>query len=64
MSNETHTSLRFETIRRFAPDAYAKMEKSAKLTELAPRYDSALRNVRVNFYNQTLADKAKLRVEV
>lgn len=64
LSNETHASLKFDAIKRFAPEAYAHIENSGKLFDLAPRYDRVMQKVRMNFYNQTLADKAKLRVEV
>lgn len=61
---ENHMKLRFEATERHAPAAYKMMTDSVALRDLPAKYDKAINSVRSSFYNGTLAERAKLRVEV
>lgn len=64
MNADNFRKLHFEAIERHAPDAWAKMQNGAALTDLTPKFDKAITSVRNSFYNPAIAAKAKLRVEI
>ena len=64
ISEDTRDTYYVNAIERFVPEAFAALEMSVTLKELAKKYDYVRKGVRTSFYNPALAEQAKRRVEV
>lgn len=64
LAEDTHTSFMETIIEAHAPKEFAAISEGLELAKLAERYAPVIKSVRNSFYNNAIADKAKLRVEV
>ena len=64
LAQDTHESFLEDIIETHAPKHFAAIAQGLELAKLAERYSPVIKSVRSSFYNQSLADQAKRRVEV
>jgi hypothetical protein len=64
LPEDVHDELRAEVMAAHKPELHASLSTSLALTKLAGQYDTTIRKVRTSFYNPTMADQAKKRVEI
>ena len=64
ISEDTRDTYYLNAIERFVPEAFAALETSVTLKELAKKYDHVRGGVRTSFYNRSVAEQAKRRVNI
>lgn len=64
LTHEVRMSLAHDAYRQHMPNEMAKIEKAAKLQELADKYSVAMRSINKGWFNGAMAEKAKSRVTI
>lgn len=64
LNHDVRMSLAHEAYRQHLPNEMAKIEKAAKLQELADKYSVAMRSIKKGWFSGAVADKAKSRVTI
>ena len=64
LAHDVRMSLAEEAYRQHLPNEMAKIEKAAKLQELADKYTSVMQSIKKGWFNGAVANKAKSRVQV
>lgn len=64
LAEEVHSNLKADAAEKHAPTHYKAIEESLSIDKMAEHYPMVVKSVRSSFYNNAIADKAKLRVEV
>lgn len=64
LADEVHGNFKTDVVEKHAPKHYKSLEESLAIEKMAEHYPMVIKSVRSSFYNNAVADKAKLRVEV
>lgn len=64
LAEEVHANFKADAVEKHAPTHYKAIEESLAIDKAAEHYPMVIKSVRMSFYNNAIADKAKLRVEV
>lgn len=64
LTTENKLALQQSIVQRHLPDAWEKMDAAVSLQKLFPRYDETIQKVRSYFFNSSIAEQAKRRVDI
>ncbi|EQB07811.1 hypothetical protein L288_09380 [Sphingobium quisquiliarum P25] len=64
LAEEVHANFKTDAVEKHAPTQYKAIEESLAIEKMAEHYPMVIKSVRMSFFNNAIADKAKLRVEV
>jgi len=64
LAQEVRKNFELDAIERFVPEAYRKLEASGEISTAAEKYRRVTKGIAASWYNKSIAEKAKSRVEV
>lgn len=64
INSQVHETMKMEAVQRHLPDAYRAYAQHVELSQLGEKYTKVARDVRLSFYNESLAELASKRVLV